>query len=128
MNNCYPVFLGEQTVGKVHISKKGLYYFLECTCNLATGGKFRLFAAHEQGTIPLGILVPDGRDFVLQMHLPSGRLKTENIRFYLSDRAEKSRVRSILRAEDTFPYLSKLETARISILPEGIYIFFPDEH
>lgn len=107
----YPIYLGDDAVGTAMVSKEGLYYRIQCTSHLTAGKPFRVTAEAEH-SIDLGLCVPDGHHFGLEVRVPMKKLGEGDIRFYIRTQQEKkSEDWFPISSEKPFPYIVKLKYA-----------------
>lgn len=109
----YPVAYGNQTVGRVQVSRRGLYYHVACRCNISGQVMYRLQASCGDRQTSLGILVPMEQGFGLDSSFPVSRLGEGELRFQLVPRHDEmaERIYVPIRSEEPFAYLSRLQEA-----------------
>ena len=83
MEGTYPVFYQQQSVGKIEVMKRGLYYSFYCRCRMKPGIVCRLVAKWPNAWENLGIPVPQGDGLELNRKLPVKRLGEEAPEFIL---------------------------------------------
>ena len=66
----YLIHFGKEPVGKVRVSRQGLYYCFQCRCNPSEDTVARLIVANGSFSENLGILVPMGNGFGLDTRRP----------------------------------------------------------
>lgn len=116
MDGMYEVLLGGQPVGKARVERQGLYYGISCRCKLSGEVIQKLEVTCGDHTESLGVLVPDGVDFVLKTKLPVKRLGDGELRFRIQPRHSEITGKFIpLSPEEPFAYLAKLENAFLEI-------------
>lgn len=97
----YAIYLGRDPVGKARVEKRGLYYCFECRCALESDVMYRVAVHWGSRQESLGILAPEGKEFVLQKKLP---------------------VKLFPDGEPTFRVLPKRQP-----VPENFYPVYPEE-
>lgn len=77
----YDIFLERQAVGYAQLEKQGLYYRIQCSCNLPAPGPYRIEAASADRSIDLGICVRQDSEFTLVKRVPIKQLAEEPLSF-----------------------------------------------
>lgn len=112
MEQFYGVYLGEALVGKVQVSRRGLYYHFCCRCRLSGGGIYRLQVACNGRRENLGILVPMGDGFGIDTKLPVKRLGEDDLLFRLVSKNAIGTGNFIpISPEEPFAYIARLKNA-----------------
>lgn len=91
----YPVYMGEESIGKVQLQKNGLYYRIECECALPGSRIFRLYAECGDWKYRIGIPVPEGDSYKLRVNIRFEKLQTDDLRFFVAtdeDQATQQRI------------------------------------
>lgn len=116
----YPVYQGQEQLGKVRLEKQGLYYRLSCRCAVKDG-MYRLTASCGDRQENLGILLPMGDGFGLDTRLPVKRLGEEKLFFRIQPNHTGTFVP--IRPEEPFSYIERLKNAFLEIKDgeKGIY-------
>lgn len=100
--------LWDKTVGRVCVSREGLYYRFRCQCQLPKDTVCRVTAGKES----LGILVPTGEGFELDTKLPVKRFDAGIPEFRLSPNKPVLEGKFIpIKPEEPFAYLERLQEA-----------------
>ncbi len=108
MEGVYEIKLGDKPVGKAQVIREGLYYRFICRCRLEIDAVCRVCA----GEISLGVLVPEGEDFVLDTRFPVKRLGEENLGFRVVPNRPVLDGRFIpIKPEEPFAYIERLKDA-----------------
>lgn len=125
----YPVMLGKETVGKVNLTKEGLYYRIFCRCRITGAGIFRLDAQCGGKRVNLGILVPEGDGFGLERRIPVKHLGDGEMTFQLMPgRDTLNRGTFVpIRAEEPFGYISRLKDSFLDYQDGQKGIRIPDK-
>lgn len=101
MEGTYCVYMSKKPVGKIQVTRQGLYYQFHCRCQLSGDVVCRLVVACGNQSEKLGIVVPMEDGFGLDSSFPVKRFQ---------------------KGEPIFSLVPKMET------PEGKFIpIFPDE-
>ena len=98
----YPVFFGEEIIGEARMSREGLYYNIVCQANLQEKKIYRLFLVHKEGTVDLGVLLPNQHGFSLRKNIPVKNISTEEIRFVIAGSIHVK----YIPIDDVSPFLS----------------------
>lgn len=59
----YEICLKQETVGQAIVERQGLYYKVECRCDLPAGKRYHAVALGKSGQEDLGLLIPAGNSF-----------------------------------------------------------------
>ena len=104
----YEVFLWDDPVGTVQVSREGLYYRFRCRCQLPEDTVCRVTAGRES----LGILVPAGDGFELNTKLPVKRFGDTAPEFRLVPNKPVLEGKFIpIKPEEPFSYIERLQDA-----------------
>ena len=113
--------LWDRPVGKVEVTREGLYYRFRCRCKLEEDTVCRVTAGRES----LGILVPCGDGFELRTKLPAKRFGDTAPEFRLVPNKPVLEGKFIpIKPEEPFAYLERLKEAYLEYRGNemGIYI------
>ena len=83
MEGTYTVRFGNQDVGKVQVSREGLYYRFFCRCRISGDVVCRLAVVCGDKEEILGVVVPVEEGFGLEKKLPAKRLGEGTMEFFL---------------------------------------------
>ena len=112
MEGQFEAVLGNRPVGKVQLTRQGLYCRVVCRCILPQDGVYRLYALGDQGRENLGVVVPDGEGFLLDKKIPAKRLCGGNLQFILSSGVPSATGAFYpISPEEPFQYIDRLKTA-----------------
>ena len=113
----YPVTLEEKTVGSARLTRQGLYYRVECRCDLPGEGMCRLEAAVGEKRVDLGILVPMEHGFGLQTSFPVSRVGEGTMAFRIQRKRQTEQGRQFVPIipEEPFSYQDRLKEAYLDI-------------
>ena len=105
MEGTFSVFLNGQTVGKVQVSREGLYYRFSARCHLREKEMCRL----EANGINLGIPAPEGAAFRLETKKPA-KLFSGKWDFQIIPNRPAIEGKFVpIKPEEPFSYLSRLK-------------------
>jgi len=108
MDGIYDVLLDGQPVGKMEVSREGLYYRFRCRCKLSLESICKV----QWGEVPIGILVPGENGFELDMKLPAKRYsQTDAVFSVIPNRVVLKGKFVPIRPEEPFAYLERLKEA-----------------
>ena len=111
MEGEYEIKLGNRPMGKVRVTREGLYYRFRCRCQL-TGDSVCKVMAED---ISLGILVPQGDGFVLDTKLPVKRFGEGCTDFQIQPNRPVLDGRFIpIKPEEPFAYIERLKNAYLT--------------
>ncbi len=74
LEGTWPVVYQGETVGHCRVEKRGLYAHFYCQAGPERGLILRLILESEEGTLPLGIPLPQAGELVLTKKIPAKRL------------------------------------------------------
>lgn len=107
----YDVYLEQEVVGTVRMTRSGLYYQIECLCEIPGQPMLRLLLVSDSGTLDLGTCVPMDKLFGVRTKLPVKKLGRSGLRFYLAERGKQEDAQFVpVFADRPFAYLDKLES------------------
>ena len=110
MEGDFEIKLGDRPVGKVSVTREGLYYRFVCRCQLEKDSVCRVLA----GEISLGILVPQGNGFYLETRMPVKRFSGESKDFQIQPNRPVLDGKFIpIKPEEPFAYLTRLKDAHL---------------
>ena len=108
MDGNYEVLLDGQRVGRILVSREGLYYRFRCHCALSSDTVCKV----QCGDISIGILVPVDDGFGLDIKLPVKRFAQVNEPFRIvPNRAVLEGKFIPICPEEPFAYLERLKDA-----------------
>lgn len=81
MEENYAVYFGNRPVGKVQVTRQGLYYRFLCRCQLTGDVMCRLWVSCGDKRESLGLVVPVDGGFGLNTSLPIKRLGEGGLNF-----------------------------------------------
>lgn len=109
----YEVFFGSQPVGRVQVTKQGLYYRFFCRCRISGDVVCRLFAQCGENRENLGVVVPVEDGFGLDTRIPAKKLGEGEMEFRLIPKTEQvSQGKFVpISPEEPFLYIQRLQNA-----------------
>jgi len=112
MEKQFEVYLGKDAVGKTAVTREGLYYRFICRCRLPGEQIYTLEVMCDDTKANLGVLVPDGKGFMLSTRIPVKQLGEGQLSFRITPRRESVGEQFIpLSPEEPFAYISRLKEA-----------------
>lgn len=116
MDGVYDVLFSGQPVGKVRVERQGLYYCFSSCCQLSGEVIHKLAVTCGEHTENLGILVPEGKVFVLRVKIPVKRVGEGELHFRILPRHRELTGKFVpLSPEEPFRYLARLENAFLEV-------------
>jgi hypothetical protein len=109
----YPVYLDNEPVGKVSVTRKGLYYHFLCRLQLPDQGVYRVCICCGDQAENLGIPLPEGRGFALEKSLPVSRLGRGKPNFFVAPKQQSRFVP--IDPKEPFGALRYIKNARFQI-------------
>ena len=108
----YPIYKGEQLLGKVQLLQEGLYYKLCCRCRSPGEQMYRLTVTCGGKKENLGILAPMGDGFGLDRRIPVRHLGEGSMEFSVAPAHGSVAERFVpLSPSEPFSYLDQLKNA-----------------
>lgn len=112
MEGSYPVFMGGETVGRVQVTRQGLYYRFAGRCQLSAEVMCRLQVTCGQTVRDLGIFVQEGNCFVLSARVPVKQLGGGKPQFCIKPHHRPMEGLFVpVSPEEPFAYLSRVKAA-----------------
>ncbi len=112
----YQVKFGNQSAGKVQVSRQGLYYRLMCRCQLSGDILCRLQVSCGEKKENLGVVVPMDGCFGLDTKIPVKRIGEGKMAFSLITKQEKQTEEHFypIFPEEPFAYIARLKDAYLT--------------
>ena len=108
----YEVVFGKDRVGKVQVTREGLYYRFCCRCRISGDVVCRLAVRCGEKEESLGVVVPVGEGFGLDKRLPVKNLGEGEMAFFLMPKAGGVRGKFVpIYPEEPFAYIARLKDA-----------------
>lgn len=82
----YDIKFKDMIVGQAEVDKVGLFYRIVCRCRLAKIQSYRIVVQGDGGEEDLGILIPNGEQYVLTASFPVKRIGDHICGFYITER------------------------------------------
>lgn len=128
MEGRYDILRGGEAIGQADINREGLYYRFSCRCRLSGEVICRLKVTWEDKEENLGILIPDGNGFSLNVRIPVSRVGKGKPVFHVLPRHGKPDDRFIpISPETPFQYLHRLQDAYLQVREGQPGIVLKDE-
>lgn len=109
---CFDLIYSNDICGAVSVTKEGLYYKIQCRCDLPTKGIYHMIIQSDENKIDLGICVPKDGRFGIDTRIPTRNINTDSVRFVLIEKeSDSEKSKFLLESSMPFPYLEQLETA-----------------
>lgn len=123
----YAVHYGGKPVGKVRVTRQGLYDCYSCRCQIGGEIMYRLEVSDGERCADLGILVPMGDGFGITTRLPASRLGGGEKTFTLRAKTDVPSARFFvpIKPEEPFRYIARLKDAVLEIREGQIGASFP---
>lgn len=109
MEGTYEVALAGEKIGKVCLTRWGLYYEISCRCRSVAGQMLELVAQCNGQCHELGLLAPVDGGLGLDRRIPAKRLGEGVLAFFALPREREVLVS--VRPEEPFAYLQQLQCA-----------------
>ncbi len=104
--------LGDKAVGAAEVRREGLYWRIRCRCQLSGDMLCRVLVRCGKREESLGILVPEGREFVLDTRIPVKKIGDGPLSFSAVPKHGPMEGRFVpLSPEEPFRYISRLKYA-----------------
>lgn len=115
MEEKYFVYSGNDVVGKILVSRKGLYYCIRGVCQLTGAVKYELRLCCGNSCINLGLCVPVNGGFGMDTKIPCKQIPEGAWHFQLVPRHEAMNENFVpIRAEEPFAYIQQLHSSYLA--------------
>ena len=112
MEGTYEILLGSRAVGKVQVTKQGLYYRFSGRCTLSEGEVCRLQVSCGNVWENLGVLIPVEGGFGVEKKLPVRRFGEGIPSFQILGKQPQPAGKFVpIYPEEPFAYLARLKDA-----------------
>lgn len=111
----YPILLDGNSVGKAEVVKEGLYYRFSCVCYPTNKEIYRIFLNDGRKTRNLGVCVPDGRRFILNVCVPVKYISNGDFSFEMKPEETDLKYEPI-ESGKAFSNLDLLEDAKLQTI------------
>jgi len=129
MDGSYSVRLGKKTVGKVQVSKQGLYYRFVCRCMHAGDDVHRLVVLCADQRVSIGVLVPEGDGFGLDRKIPAKQFLHAFTEFFIAPMHETVQGKFVpISPEEPFHYIAQLKDSFLIERQGRIGVMIPDKN
>lgn len=125
----YLVMQAGDAVGRVNMKTRGLYYHIDCQCDISGEVMYDLVMQCGNGSVNLGILAPENGSFCLRRQIAVKKVGEGEIRFALKPRHEKMHRNFVpVIEEEPFAYIADLEQAVMARREDAAGILLPEEN
>ena len=108
----YEVKFGAKTVGKVQVTRQGLYFRFVCRCMIAADSVTKLVVSCGGKRENLGVLIPSDDGFSLDKKHPVKKFEEGVPEFYLAPRHDAVHGKFVpIYPEEPFAYIARLKGA-----------------
>ena len=122
------VSLNGAQIGSVKVTEEGLYYRIQCQCQLPSKAMYKLIVHCGDVYEDLGLLMPNGNAFSLDKKVPRKKFKNAKMSFSAVLKGGKAENRFVKVASDApFAYISQLTQARLENREGSIGVILPAE-
>ncbi|MBQ7817277.1 MAG: hypothetical protein IJ388_00575 [Oscillospiraceae bacterium] len=115
MEGTYGIYSGENNIGKVKVSREGLYYHFACECRLEKKEVCKICVICGDERIMLGTPIPEGRVFKLHTKVPIKRFPENTPRFYITGSQEMVGEFIPIQPDKPFLHLKDLKNAVMQV-------------
>ena len=119
----YDLKLNGETVGKVDVSRQGLYYEIFCRCDLRLDASYKLVARGSKGESRLGGFVPANGSLCLRTRIPVSRIGEGEISFRTENYDSYCRI--ILKEDQPLDCLDQLINAHLETIDGQKFLAYP---
>ena len=128
MQQEYPVISGNETIGKVQVLRRGLYYQIRCRCDISGAVKYKLTVGCGENTLDLGLCIPYSDGFGIDTSVSVKQLGEGELNFRLVPKHHKLDGRFVpVSAEEPFAYIRQLQQAHLARQNGLIGILFSED-
>ena len=128
MKEQYKIYMLNQPVGTAIVKAEGLYYSFACSCSIQTDGIYKITVCEGEHSQKLGVLVPNGLEYILTTRLPKKRFLTDAFSFQVTGvQSQASGTYIPLALDKPYSYISKLRNSFLEIHDEQKGVRLPDE-
>ena len=106
----YQILMDGKNMGTADVNKEGLYYKFSCLCVPPDDKIYRIILRDGNGTRNLGVCVPDGKKYMLNVRIPVKKINGNQFEFFMVSKINDA-IEKPVETGKTFPYLDKLENA-----------------
>ena len=106
----YQILMDGKNVGAVDVNREGLYYKFSCLCVPPDDKIYRIFLRDGSGTRNLGVCVPEGKKYMLNVRIPVKKINGTQFEFFMASKMSDI-IEEPIETGKPFPYLDKLENA-----------------
>lgn len=106
----YEIQLADKVVGQAQVARQGLYYYIQCFCELNSDTIYRIVVTCGEKRLDLGVCVPTGKSFGLSTKVAIKRLGEGGFKFSLISQSE-------MRKSTFYPISTEAGFDQIELLP-----------
>lgn len=117
----YSIYNHNNSVGRVLVTREGMYYRLYCKIAPVKKAKYRIVMHTDGAVIDMGLCIVSGNDLELTTRVRMKDVNTEKIRFYAMPYGCYP-----ITENGSFPYLHKLRHACLNNAELPIAVFAQD--
>lgn len=126
MEQIFDIHLMEKIVGKMYVSREGLYYRFRCSCDLPSSDLYTIIAINGQTQKDLGICVPQKTGFGFERKISVKCFQNDSFAFHVAVRSEGKMEEFIPICEQKpFAYITSLPMARLSLRGQAVGVVLP---
>ena len=115
MEGTYEITVGNKAVGKITVTKQGLYYRFSCRCTLSSDVVCRVMVSCGGMEESLGILVPMDGGFGLDTKIAAKRLRPGTPKFRIAPNKVETKGKFVpIYPEEPFSYIERLKDAYLA--------------
>lgn len=105
----YKVYSAGVVVGQTEVERRGLYYYIKCSCKFDKDGIYKVLVSGEEGTVNLGTCIPKVNGYFLEKKISVRSVGSSGLSFRIAE-DEKTIDCGIVICEDKpFEWIDRLE-------------------
>ena len=124
MEGTYDVFYEGEKVGNLHLQRNGLYYIINAECMVEQQGMFQLVMNLTDRSEEIGLMMPDKGRLILKKRIPVKRVGECLPYFSIKERNPCKEEVAVIRPEQPFIFLHRLQEAYLDFGENGCIIRF----
>lgn len=124
MQQTHSVLWNGNRAGTLQLTREGLYYRVDCSCNTIDKQIYRLLGRWGDTQLRLGVLIPEGNEMRLRTKIPAKKLAGKQTEFWL-ERVCTAKQEPVnlqrdgryipIYPDEPYAYLSKLKDSYLEI-------------
>lgn len=112
----FEITYNDVPVGTAAIEKTGLYWKIQCLCNIKSEAFFMVYATGREKSLCLGMLAPEKGKLALRRSIACKQLPLDIIRFHVAPKRPKEKIHfAPIYPEEPFSYLQRLKNSRLEV-------------